>query len=109
MRQLCRPITNASMYNLGSPEDVADGYISSKNLKGWNRIVNADLFVKILNPVMKDLRNTDFANKAIQINDSEFMDDRTREGRLIDLFADNGITLEFYGNYQLKSFAELPH
>ncbi len=41
--------------------------------------------------------NNQFAKDAMQINDDKLMKDPEREGRLIQLFKDNGYELEFYG------------
>lgn len=46
--------------------------------------------------------NTVLSTKAIEINDAEYYDDTSREQKLIELFADAGVELEFEGEYHVQ-------
>ena len=43
--------------------------------------------------------NSDFADEVMKVNDDGSLDDSTREQQLIDMFAEQGYTLEFTGEY----------
>lgn len=44
----------------------------------------------------RQAENNSFARQAMKINDDKYCDQLTRETKLIELFLENGIILEFY-------------
>ncbi len=61
--------------------------------------INPLLFNKIPELLFGSDMNSDFTWDAMSVNDNDLLTREDRENKLIELFKEEGITLEFVGNY----------
>jgi hypothetical protein len=86
----------------GSPNDIQWSYDQSK-FSPTARYAKPSLFFKLEKEESKlkafNLVDTALSNAAMKINDDPLMSDKTREKKLIELFAQAGVDLSFKGEY----------